>query len=247
MPDIQITAADTNTTEGGGTFSAYLAVPKATPAPGIVLAQEIFGVNKVMRTIADTFSQQGFVAICPDLFWRQEPGIQITDGSEAEWQKAFQLFQGFDIDKGVDDLKATLAVLRKRPECDRKVAAIGYCLGGSLAYLMATRSDVDCAVGYYGVSIHASLDEAKNIKKPLMLHIAENDKFVNKEAQEQIKAALGNKPLVTIHTYPGQDHAFARVGGQSYVPQAAALANQRTQAFLDKNLGRPARTRPHQG
>jgi len=235
MPDIQIPAAD------GGLFSAYVAVPAKTPAPGILLAQEIFGVNKVMRTIADTFAQKGFVAMCPDLFWRQEPGIQITDGSEAEWQKAFQLFQGFNVDKGIDDLKSALAAFRKRPECNGKVAAVGYCLGGSLAYLMATRSDVDCAVAYYGVSIHQALGEASNIKKPLMVHIAENDKFVNKEAQDQIKAGLGKNPLVTIHTYPGQDHAFARVGGQSYVPDAAATANQRTEAFLEKNLGRPGR------
>jgi carboxymethylenebutenolidase len=241
MPDITITAAD------GGSFSAYLAVPAETPAPGLVLAQEIFGVNKVMRTIADTFAQQGFVAICPDLFWRQEPNVQITDGSEAEWAKAFQLFHGFNVDKGVDDLKATLAALRKRPECNGKVGAIGYCLGGTLAYLMATRSDADSSVGYYGVSIQQYLDEARNIKKPLMLHIAEADKFVPKEAQEQIKGALSDNPLVTIHTYPGADHAFARVGGQSYVAQTASLANQRTEAFLDKNLGRPVRKRPHQG
>jgi carboxymethylenebutenolidase len=240
MPDIQIPAA-TKDEKGGGLFSAYVAVPARTPAPGILLAQEIFGVNKVMRTIADTFAQKGFVAMCPDLFWRQEPGIQITDGSEAEWQKAFQLFQGFNIDKGIDDLKSALAAFRKRPECNGKVAAVGYCLGGSLAYLMATRSDVDCAVAYYGVSIHQALGEATNIKKPLMVHIAENDKFVNKEAQDQIKAGLGKNPLVTIHTYPGQDHAFARVGGQSYVPDAAATANQRTEAFLEKNLGRPGR------
>jgi carboxymethylenebutenolidase len=241
MPDITTNAAD------GGSFSAYLAVPAETPAPGIVLAQEIFGVNKVMRTIADTFASQGFVAICPDLFWRQEPGVNITDGSEAEWAKAFQLFQGFNVDKGVDDLKATLAMLRTRPECNGKAGAIGYCLGGTLAYLMATRSDADCSVAYYGVSIQQYLDEARNIKKPFMLHIAENDKFVPKEAQEQIKAALSGNPLVTIHTYPGVDHAFARIGGQSYVPQAASLANQRTEAFLDKHLGRPARKRPHQG
>jgi carboxymethylenebutenolidase len=241
MSDIPIHAAD------GGTFSAYLAAPQATPASGLVLAQEIFGVNKVMRTIADRFASDGFAAICPDLFWRQEPGIQITDGSEAEWAKAFQLFQGFDVDKGVDDLKATLAAMKKRPECNGKVGAVGYCLGGSLAYLIATRSDVDCSVAYYGVSIHALLAEAKTIKKPLMVHIAENDQFVPKEAQEQIKAALGKNPLVEIHSYPGVDHAFARVGGQSYVPEAAALADRRTQAFLDKHLGRPARKRPYQG
>lgn len=241
MPDIKINATD------GGSFSAYLAVPSSTPAPGIVLAQEIFGVNRTMREIADTFAAQGFVAICPDLFWRQEAGVNITDGSEAEWAKAFQLFQGFDIDKGIEDLKATLAVLRKRPECNGKVGAVGYCLGGSLAYLMATRSDVDCAVGYYGVSIHNALNEAASLKTPLMLHIAENDKFVPREAQDQIKAALGNKPNVVIHSYPGQDHAFARVSGQSYVAAPAALANQRTEAFLAKYLGKPVRKRPHQG
>ena len=241
MPDIKITATD------GGSFSAYLAVPASTQAPGIVLAQEIFGVNGVMRAIADTFAAQGFVAICPDLFWRQEPGVNITDGSEAEWAKAFQLLQGFNVDKGVDDLKATLAVLRARPECSGKAAAVGYCLGGSLAYFMATRSDVDCAVAYYGVSIHGALGEAKNITKPLMLHIAENDKFVPKEAQDQIKAALGGNPLVSIHSYPGQDHAFARVGGLSYVPAAASLANQRTEAFLAKHLGKPVKKRSHQG
>src|SRR5690348_1515591 len=238
MADIQINAAD------GGTFSAYLTAPKATPTPGLVLAQEIFGVNTVMRTIADEFARQDFVAVCPDLFWRQEPGIQITDGSEAEWQKAFQLFQGFNVDKGIDDLKATLAALRKRPECNGKVGAVGYCLGGTLAYLMATRSDVDCAVAYYGVSIHQMLGEAKNIKKPLLVHIAGNDKFVPQEAQEEIRRVLGANPLVEIHTYDGVDHAFARVGGQSYVPQAAMEANQHTEAFLDKHLG-PTRRRPH--
>jgi carboxymethylenebutenolidase len=246
MPDIKITAASENGKDGGS-FSAYLAVPAATPAPGIVLAQEIFGVNKTMRVIADTFAAQGFVAICPDLFWRQEPGVDITDGSEAEWAKAFQLFQGFNVAKGVEDLKSTLAMLRACPECTGKAAAVGYCLGGSLAYLMATRSDVDCAVAYYGVSIHGALGEAANIKKPLMLHIAEEDKFVSKEAQAQIEAALAGNPLVTLHSYPGQDHAFARVGGQSYVPTATSLANQRTEAFLAKHLGKPVRKRAHQG
>jgi carboxymethylenebutenolidase len=238
MPDIQISAADS------GSFSAYLAAPGATPAPGLVLAQEIFGVNKVMRTIADRFAEEGFAAVCPDLFWRQEPGIQITDQSEAEWQKAFQLFQGFNVDKGVDDLKATLAAMRKRPDGNGKVGAVGYCLGGTLAYLMATRTDVDCAVAYYGVSIHQMLDEAKNIKKPLLVHIAGNDKFVPQEAQEQIRQALGANPLIEIHTYDGVDHAFARVGGQSYVPQAAMEADRHTAAFLQKYLG-PTGKRPH--
>jgi carboxymethylenebutenolidase len=230
MTDVTIRAAD------GGSFSAYLATPKSGKGPGIVLIQEIFGVNKVMRDLADGYAAQGYTVMCPDLFWRQEPGIQITDKSEAEWKRAFELFQGFNIDKGVEDLKATLAALRKHPACSGKVGSVGYCLGGKLAYLMATRSDADCNVGYYGVGIQDSLNEAKNIKKPLLLHVAEKDQFVPPPAQTKIKEGLGANKLVTIYTYPGADHAFARVGGQHYDKKAADLANQRTAEFFKKHL-----------
>jgi carboxymethylenebutenolidase len=231
MPDITIKATD------GGSFSGYLALPKSGRGPGVVVIQEIFGVNDVMRRITDEVAALGCVALCPDLFWRQEPGIQITDKTEAEWQRAFQLFQGFDQEKGIEDLKATMAALRGHQACTGKVGSIGFCLGGRLAYLTATRTDVDCAVGYYGVGIETLLDEAKNIKKPLMLHIAEKDKFVPPEAQKKVKDALGKNPLVTIHSYPDVDHAFARVGGHSYVKAAAEQANARTAAFFKQHLG----------
>jgi carboxymethylenebutenolidase len=231
MPDITIKATD------GGSFSGYLSLPASGKGPGVVVIQEIFGVNEVMRRITDDVAKLGYVALCPDLFWRQEPGIQITDGSEAEWQRAFQLFQGFDQAKGMEDLKATIAALRSHEASTGKVGSIGFCLGGRLAYMTATRTDVDCAVGYYGVGIETLLDEAKNIKKPLMLHIAEKDKFVPPEAQAKVKEALGKNPLVTIHSYPGMDHAFARVGGKSYVKSAADEANARTAAFFKQHLG----------
>ena len=236
MADVTIRAAD------GGSFSAYLATPHSASAggtgrgPGVVLIQEIFGVNKVMRDLADGFARQGYVVLCPDLFWRQEPGIQITDQTEAEWQKAFSLYKGFDEAKGVDDLKATLAHMRKLPACTGKVGSVGYCLGGKLAYLMATRSDADCSVGYYGVAIEAALDEASHIKKPLMLHIAEKDQFCPAEAQAKVKGALKGNPHVAIHSYPGCDHAFARMGGQHYDKKSADLANERTAEFFKKNL-----------
>ena len=230
MTEVSIRAAD------GGSFSAYLATPSAGRGPGLVVIQEIFGVNKVMRDLADGFARQGYVVLCPDLFWRQEPGIQITDKTEAEWKKAFSLFQGFNVDKGIDDLKATLTALRRLPTCSGKAGSVGYCLGGKLAYLMATRSDADANVGYYGVGIQDQLDEAKNIKKPLLLHIAEKDQFVPPEAQVKIKDALKANPLVTLHSYPGADHAFARIGGQHYDKQAADLANQRTAEFFKKSL-----------
>ena len=230
MPDVTIRAAD------GGSFSAYLATPSAGRAPGIVLIQEIFGVNKVMRDLADGFARQGHVVLCPDLFWRQEPGIQITDQTDAEWQKAFSLYKGFNEAKGVDDLKSTLTHLRHLPACSGKVGSVGYCLGGKLAYLMATRTDIDGSVGYYGVGIEGALDEAKSIKKPLMLHIAEKDQFCPAEAQAKIKDALKGNAHVTLHSYAGMDHAFARVGGQHYDKAAADQANQRTADFFKKNL-----------
>lgn len=230
MTDVTIHAVD------GGSFSAYLAAPKSGKGAGILLIQEIFGVNKVMRDLADGFAAQGYAVMCPDLFWRQEPGIDITDQSEAEWKKAFALFQGFNVEKGVDDLKATLAALRKHPACTGKVGSVGYCLGGKLAYLMGTRSDADANVGYYGVGIQDLLGEAKSIKKPLMLHIAGKDQFVPPEAQAKIKQALPSNPLVTLYSYPEQDHAFARVGGQHYDKAAAELANKRTADFFKQHL-----------
>ena len=230
MTDINISAAD------GGTFTGYLATPASTPAPGIVLIQEIFGVNVVMRAIADSFAAEGFIVLCPDLFWRQEPGIQITDQSDEEWTRAFELYKGFDSAAGIGDLGATLDHLRGLDSCDGKVGCIGYCLGGTLAYLMAANTGVDCAVGYYGIGIEGLLDQSANISKPLMLHIAENDEFAPKEAQDAVKQHFAGNALVTIHGYPGMDHAFARLGGKPYDAEAAALANGRTLGHLNSAL-----------
>jgi len=229
MPDITITGPD-------GRFAAYLAVPATTPAPGIVVAQEIFGVNQVMRDVCDGLAGAGFLACCPDIFWRIEPGIQLTDKSEAEWARAFELFQAFDADAGIVDLQASLTHLRGHEACSGKIGAIGYCLGGKLAYLMAARTDTDCSVGYYGVGIDELLDEAANIAKPLMLHIAGKDRFVPKAAQDKITAALSERAGIFLYHYPDQDHAFARIGGEHYDKAAATSANRRSLDFLQENL-----------
>lgn len=229
--------ADTTIKVSDGTFAAYVAAPRASsPVAGMLVIQEIFGVNQVMRDICDSYAAQGYLAMCPDLFWRQEPGIQITDKSDAEWQRAFALFKGFDQDKGAQDLVASLAHLRKLPGCNGKAGSVGYCLGGKLAYLMATRSDSDGNVSYYGVGIDGALGEAGEIQKPLLMHIAAEDGFVPKEAQAKIKQALGANGKVTIHVYEGVDHAFARVGGAHWDAAAAKLANDRTAAFFKKHL-----------
>ncbi len=219
-----------------GAFTGYLATPASGSGPGIVVIQEIFGVNKVMRDIADHLAQCGYLALVPDLFWRQEPGIQLTDQTEEEWNRAFELYQNFDEDRGVGDLQATLDTLRELEQCSGRIGAVGYCLGGKLAYLCATRTDADCSVGYYGVGIESALDEADNITRPLLLHIAELDQFCPKEAQEQIHRALDDNGNVTIHDYPGCDHAFARIGGEHYDLEAATLAAERSLSFFNHYL-----------
>ena len=223
-------------TTPAGALQAYVARPARSPAPAVVVIQEIFGVNAVMRKMTDDLAAQGYLAICPDLFWRIEPGIDITDQSEAEWKRAFELFNAFDVDAGVKDIAATIDQVRQDPGCSGKVGAVGFCLGGLLAFLTATRTDVDAAVSYYGVGIDARVVEAEKLSRPLLLHIAEEDGFVPKAAQAVILQALKNHPLIEIHTYPGRDHAFARVGGEHYNEADAKLAAGRTQTFFKTHL-----------
>jgi carboxymethylenebutenolidase len=219
-----------------GEFAAYVARPAAAKAPAVVVIQEIFGVNQVMRDICDGLAAEGFVAVCPDLFWRIEPGIDITDQSEAEWKRAFELFNAFEVGPGVRDIAATIDTVRGWSEVTGKVGAVGFCLGGLLAFLTACRTDSDASVSYYGVGIEQRLGEADKLAHPLLMHIAEEDQFVPKEAQKLILHTLKNHPEITIHTYPGRDHAFARVGGQHYDEADAKLANGRTLAFFRQHL-----------
>ncbi len=221
---------------GEGPMNAYLATPPGGSGPALVVIQEIFGVNQVMRDLTDGFAAQGFVAICPDLFWRIEPGIDITDKSEAEWKRAFELFNAFNVEKGINDIAATIATIRHGHGSTGKVGAVGYCLGGKLAYLTATHTDIDASVGYYGVGLDQLTSEAGSIRKPLMLHIAGQDKFAPPPVQEKVHAALDGNELVTLHDYPDDDHAFARVGGEHYDKASADQANARTLAFFKQHL-----------
>jgi carboxymethylenebutenolidase len=224
-------------TNPDGDFQAYVAQPPSSPAAAIVVIQEIFGVNAVMRGVCDDLAAAGYLAVCPDLFWRIEPGIDITDHTEAEWKRAFELFNAFDVDAGVQDIAATVAAVRAEPGCNGKVGAVGFCLGGLLAFLTAVRTDSDASVAYYGVGIEKFTAEADKLAGPLLMHIAEEDQFVPKPAQALILAALKNHPQIEIHAYPGRDHAFARKGGEQYDDHDAMLAGARTLAFFKKNLG----------
>ena len=227
--EITISAAD------GGDFMGYLATPESSRGPGVVVIQEIFGVNNVMRGITDNFAEAGYMALCPDIFWRQEPGIQLSDQTEEEWARAFELFNGFDLEKGVQDLDSTIETLRGMDGCSDKVGAVGFCLGGRLAYLTATRTKADAAVGYYGVMLTEHLNEI--INAPLVLHMATEDEFCPKEQQDEIRAALEGNDKATVYVYEGQDHAFARVGGKHFDQASADAARERTLDHFRVHLG----------
>jgi carboxymethylenebutenolidase len=232
MAEIRIKATD-----GSGDFAAYLAEPKGKPAGAVVMIQEIFGVNAAMRALSDWVADMGFIAISPDLFWRQQPGVELTDGSGAEWQQAFALMNGFDQAKGIEDLKATLAVARSLPGGNGKAGTMGFCLGGRLAFMMATQSDADVNIAYYGVGLDGLLGDKGAIQAPLLVHLAEKDKFVPPEAQAKVQQGLAGMADVAVHIYPAVDHAFARMGGHSWDGRAATIANGRTAELLARVLG----------
>jgi carboxymethylenebutenolidase len=228
---------DMKAADGSGSFRGYLALPASGSGPGLVLAQEIFGVNKTMRDVADYYAEEGYVVLVPDIFWRQEPNVELGYTPE-DWQRAFGFFQGFNEAKGMEDIQTAITALRGRSEVsNKKVGVLGFCLGGKLAYLAACRTDADVSVGYYGVGIDAALAEAGNIKAPLVLHIAELDKFCPPEARDAILKGLGGRANITLYQYAGQDHAFARVGGEHYHKPSALMAHERTIGALKGAMG----------
>ncbi len=224
---IEVSGAD-------GAFGAYVARPAATPKAAVIVVQEIFGVNATMRGKADWLAAEGFLAIAPDIFWRLEPRVDITDQSKAEWDKAISLMQRNDMDASVRDIAA--CVTHARAIGAAKVGVMGYCMGGYLTYLAACRTDADASVAYHGGGIHNMLAEAANLKKPLMLHNPMNDDFIPVAALDTIRQTLGANPLVVVHEYAEQGHAFTRKGGAHYDAAAEAIADARTLAFFQTHL-----------
>ena len=220
-----------------GNMGAYVAYPDKTPVGAIIAIMEIWGVNDTMRHHAHEFAEAGYVCLVPDLFWRQEPGVELSDKNPAHIPKAFDLYYDFDYDLGVQDMTDTMAFLRKHPAVNGKVGAVGYCLGGKLCYLMCCRSTgIDCAVAYYGTYIEHNIKEAPKLHKPFMLHMAMNDKWVQPEVNDLVERRLSPNPLVTIEKYPGAPHAFARLGGIPYSKPEADKALGLSVDFFGKYL-----------
>ncbi|HOB12690.1 MAG TPA: dienelactone hydrolase family protein [Novosphingobium sp.] len=217
-----------------GTIPAYVARPAGTAKGAVIVIPEIFGVNPGIRQKADKWAEQGYLAVAPDIFWRFAPGVELNPDVEAELNEAFGYFQRYDPADGVYDIESTIRWIRA--EGVAKVGCAGYCLGGRIAYMAAARTDIDAAVGYYGVMIDTMLDEAHHIANPLLLHIAGADQFVSPEAQAAMHAGLDDHPRVTLYDYPGMPHGFAAEMGDRRHDAEAELADSRTEAFLAEHL-----------
>ena len=226
-------------TETGKQFSAYLVAPSSGKGPGIVLCQEIFGVNAAMREKANFLAEEGYTVLVPDLFWRSAANIELGYTPE-DFQKAYALYQQYDENLGVEDIQDSLAYLQTRPECDTStgLGVVGYCLGGKLAYLAACRlPEVACAVGYYGVGLENVLDELANLKGCLVLHIAELDQFTPPDARQAILQAASQYSNVKAYVYEDVDHAFARPKSEHYHKPSARFAHERTVTALHDTIG----------
>ncbi|MDP9154336.1 MAG: dienelactone hydrolase family protein [Pseudomonadota bacterium] len=217
----------------GDSFQAYLALPKAGKGPGVVIIQEIFGVNSHIRAVADQYAADGYVALAPDIFWRIQPRVELGyDG--ADRNKAMELYGKFDLNLGVADVGAAADALRALPEVTGKVAGVGYCLGGTLAYLSAAKGSFDIAVAYYGGGIHTLLDQADSVKAPIQFHYGELDAHIPADGVAAVKQRFAAKDA-QVFTYPDADHGFNCTDRASYNQKASALAHGRTLTFLGEH------------
>ncbi|WP_230631918.1 dienelactone hydrolase family protein [Sphingomonas sp. Leaf37] len=225
------------TLDGNARFDAYVAEPAAHPKAAIIVIQEIFGVNAGIRSKCDRLAVDGYLAIAPDLFWPIAPNIQLDPDVPEQMDRALGLMGKFNQDAGIRDIEATIRAARAMLDDGGKVGVVGYCLGGRLAFMTAARTDVDASVGYYGVGIDGLLGETHAIAKPLLLHIPQEDHFVDKDAQAAMHTGLDDHPKVTLYDYPGEDHGFATEFGDRRSDAAAEQADSRTAAFFAEHLG----------
>ncbi|MDD3183189.1 MAG: dienelactone hydrolase family protein [Alphaproteobacteria bacterium] len=231
MLEIKIPSLD------GASFEAFAVLPKGEHGPGLIVIHELFSSLETIQKINESFAAQGYVVIAPNLFHKQ--GFDMKNApahEEPDWEQTTRLYKNFDVEAGVRDLLATLGYVRNRPECGGKVGAVGYCLGSRMAFLMASRSDVDCAVCYYGVGVDSFLDEVYDIRMPLLLHLGENDKLLPASTQQRVLKSVSKNKAITTHLYSGAEHGFVRESGQTFHPESATLANERTALFLRECL-----------
>jgi carboxymethylenebutenolidase len=224
------------TLDGAGTIPVYVAKPEGAPRAAIIVIQEIFGVNPGIRKKADDWAAKGYLAVAPDVFWRQKPGAELDSDVPEQFQEGVGYMMKHDFDLGTQDVEAVIRWIRREAGVP-KVGLVGFCMGGRVAYLAATRTDIDASVGYYGVGIDEMIGEANGIANPLLLHVPTADGFVPPAAQQKMHEGLDNNPHVTIYDYEGLDHGFAAEHGVRRNEEAAQLADKRTEEFFTQHLG----------
>ncbi len=224
------------TLDGKASLPAYVVKPDGTPRGAIIVIQEIFGVNPGIRKKCDDWAAAGYLAVAPDVFWRQKTGVELDPDNGEEFQQGVAYMMKHDFNLGIQDVEAAIHWIRREAGVP-KVGLVGYCMGGKVAYLAATRTDIDASVGYYGVGIDHLLNESHAIAKPLLLHVPTADGFVPPDAQRAMHAGLDDNSHVTIHDYEGLDHGFADTFGARRDEAGAKLADQRTAAFFAANVG----------
>lgn len=224
------------TLDGDGVIPAYVVMPEGAVRGAIIVQQEIFGVDAGIRKKAHDWAAKGYLAVAPDTFWRQKPGIELSPYADAEMQAALDYMGKHDFDLGMRDIEAVIHWIRGEKGV-AKVGFVGFCMGGKIAYMTAARTDIDASVGYYGVMIDQMLGEKHAIARPLMLHIPTDDHFVSPEAQKAMHDGLDDHPRVTLHDYEGLDHGFAAEIGARRDEAGAELADARTEAFFATHIG----------
>jgi carboxymethylenebutenolidase len=217
-------------------LDAYVAAPARSSAPAVVVLHEIFGITPSIKAAADGLAAAGFLAVVPDLFWRQAKGVVLSETDDADRARGMALGQGLAGPQVIEDIAAVAAHVRALQACNGQVGAVGFCLGGRLAFLAACAGAVDAAAAYYPTGLQTVLDAAGALARPVLLQIAEEDALCPPEAQAAIHARLGGHPQVTLKTYPGVGHAFARPGSPARDPAMADLANATVAAFLRAQL-----------
>lgn len=222
-------------TADGGTISSYLALPAQTPAAALVLVPEVFNVNDHIRAVADSYAAEGFLVLAPDLYWRQEPETYLPydDGG---LRKARLLWAALDVEQFAIDVGDIIAALRARDDCTGKVGVLGFCIGGTVAYLASAKHSIDAAVSYYGIRIDEHLDRADHLQCPILFHFAANDAHIPLETVKPIAKRAADSPQMTVQVYEGAGHGFNRNGYSQYHETSAQLARERTLAHLRASM-----------
>ena len=222
-----------------GFFDLTVWVPDNGSGPGLLLIQEIYGVSDYIRAVAEDLAGLGYVVAAPDLFWRLQPGYRAAH-DDAGLASSLEMGSRFDVAQGVADSIHALGVLAALPEVDGGVGIIGFCLGGSIAYLVAAQTPLDAVVSFYGSAVPEQLGALDQITSPLLFVFGGSDPYIPREQVRAVEDAVAGRPNVVIYVEEEAGHAFHnRKASMFHQPEPAARAWRRTEQFLRRHL--PAR------